>query len=361
MRQTPRLLIPCIALLLLLAAPRAAANVVPQFEPNVVDETGTLTPDDREAINAALAEIRAKADIWGAALIVQRLDGDTIDSLGEKAFKEWKLGRAGVDNGLLLLLAIDDRESRFEVGYGLEGDLPDLIARRALDDVLAPRMRQGNVRDAIIQSFSYMAGVRSKDPAFQAAVDEAAASGDPEIDTTRGGVALGLFLCCLWIMPALTRRRARVLATRLEGHVPDFKVATDSALTGKPARASRFLQLFLSVNPGVFIFIGAGLNVVAALVIGAVILLIMWAYARGSLKRYRSPAVFMAFIEAQRRLNADMVSKGYMTETSPGRFQHTKAYYSSPEYKASRSSSSRSSSSSSGGGRSGGGGASSRW
>jgi uncharacterized protein len=111
-------------------------------------------------------------------------------------------------------------------------------------------------------------------------------------------------------------------------------------------------------NPGVFVFFLSGLHVLAAIGIGSLALLFMWAFARGSLKRYRSPEVFKAFIEAERRRNADMVTKGYMTETSPGRFQHTKAYYSSPEYKASRRSSS---SSSSGGGRSGGGGASSRW
>lgn len=109
-----------LAASLLAASPTVRANPVPPFTPNVVDESGTLTPEDRREINAALAEVRAKADIWGAVLVVDRLQDDTVDSLAEKAFREWKLGKEKVDNGLLLVLAMQDRKSRFEVGYGLE-------------------------------------------------------------------------------------------------------------------------------------------------------------------------------------------------------------------------------------------------
>src|SRR5690606_24822557 len=69
-------------------------------------------------------------------------------------------------NGLLLILAMQDRKSRFEVGYGLEGDLTDALTRRALDDVLRPYMRQGEVKTAVVKSFAYLAGSKSGDPAF---------------------------------------------------------------------------------------------------------------------------------------------------------------------------------------------------
>ena len=147
-------------LLLCLAAlcsPLAQANDVPVFTPNVVDETGTLSQDDKAAINAAIQTIRQRAGIWGAVLIVERLQGDTIESLAVNALNTWGLGQRGVDNGLLLVLALKDRKSRFEVGYGLEGVITDAVARRALDDELAPRMRQGQFKDAIIASFYSLA------------------------------------------------------------------------------------------------------------------------------------------------------------------------------------------------------------
>src|SRR5690606_8823387 len=142
------------ALIALCASLGARAADIPPFIPNVVDAAGVLSADEVQEINDALQVIRDRADIWGAVLIVDTLGDDSIESLAEQAFNKWGIGHSGKDNGLLLVLAMKDRRSRFEVGYGLEGDLPDLYARRALDHVLRPYMREGEVRTAVVMAFS---------------------------------------------------------------------------------------------------------------------------------------------------------------------------------------------------------------
>ncbi len=355
------------SLLFVASVPRAQANSVPPFVPNVVDTSGTLTAEDRENINAAIADVRAKADIWGAVLIVDRLQGDTIESLAEKTFREWKLGRAKVDNGLLLVLSMQDRKSRFEVGYGLEGDLPDVVALKALDHVLAPHMRRGEVKAGIIQAFAFLAGVKSKDPQYQAAVveanREAEAASEGDINVEHGAIGLAIFYVCLWLVRPFTEGRARELARRLEGRVENYRFAEDKEIQ-KGANGSLPVKIFMSINPGIFIFLGSGLNIFIFAGLVALMLIMSLSFVWRTIRPYRSPAAFKAFVAKQRQRNAEMVQKGYMREASLGRFEYTQAYYSSEEYKASRRSSSSSSSSSrssSGGGRSGGGGASSGW
>ncbi len=102
---------------------------IPNYTPNVVDPHHYLKSHQIIEINSQLEIIRNKADIWGAVYLVKDLGDETIEDQAAKAFRKWKLGAIKKDNGLLLVLAMNNRKSRFEVGYGLEGDLPDIIAR----------------------------------------------------------------------------------------------------------------------------------------------------------------------------------------------------------------------------------------
>ena len=155
-------LLPFFAALLLSLAP-GVAGALPAFTPNVVDPGHLLDADSTDAVNAELRRIRASG-ILGAVYIVDTLDGVPIETVANEAFEKWELGKKGVDNGLLLVLAIRDRKSRFEVGYGLEGPIPDLVAAHALQHYLAPRMREGDVAGAIVDSFAFLARVVAKDP-----------------------------------------------------------------------------------------------------------------------------------------------------------------------------------------------------
>lgn len=114
------------ALPFLFSASASASSVpIPAFTPNVVDPNGYLDEAGKAQVNIELERIRTESKIWGAVYIVETLGGQSIEDVAENAFEKWKLGQAGVDNGLLLVLAMKDRESRFEVGYGLEGTITD--------------------------------------------------------------------------------------------------------------------------------------------------------------------------------------------------------------------------------------------
>jgi uncharacterized protein len=322
----------------------AATDVpIPAFTPNVVDTTGTLRREEIAEINDTLLRIREKADIWGAVYILNTLQGESIESLSERAFRVWQLGQKGKDNGLLLVLVMKDRKSRFEVGYGLEGDLPDAIALRVLDNELAPAMRSGDVKTAIVNSFIYLAGVKSGHldftPAASTQSENAPKPEDPYA-MLRGCIAYGLFLACLWVLPLFMYRVQRSRARQLATTDPSYSLGRDISLNrGKFSLKKQLfgsstavvLRLFFTLNPGAFLF--------------------SWAF----LTPWGLPGVAL--------LCALGVWISYRFAT--GRYQSKQAYdqWKGEQRAASHSSSggSSSSSSSSGGGSSGGGGASSSW
>lgn len=372
------------ALVALCASLVARAAEVPPFTPNVVDTAGVLSADEVQEINGALRVIRERADIRGAVLIVEALGDDSIEALAERAFNRWGIGEKGKDNGLLLVLAMKDRRSRFEVGYGLEGDLPDVYARRALDDVLRPYMRQGDVKTAVIKSFSYLAGIKSEDPVFESDLIAAriaaqtAQAQEDEFDVAGGFGGLIPYLLCLWLLGPIVKIRNLRRARRLAADHTAYRVEDDEALNrGKlgwryllfgQGLPGLVLKPFLSINPGIFIWLGSALLPFGYVVAWALTALVGLPYFFRSGRKYISPESYDAWVEKERAANREMVEKGYMKEVRPGVYEHTPAWYDSTAYKASRagsagfgSRSSSSSSSSSGGGRSGGGGSSSSW
>ncbi|NCN10291.1 MAG: TPM domain-containing protein [Leptospira sp.] len=84
-----------------------------------------------------------------AVLIIPTLEGEILEEYSLKVVESWKLGQKDKDNGVLMLIAIKDRKMRIEVGYGLEGDLPDIICKRILDNKLKPNFKKGNYAEGI--------------------------------------------------------------------------------------------------------------------------------------------------------------------------------------------------------------------
>lgn len=367
MRTLRLLAIAALALLLWPALPALAAEI-PAYTPNVVDPAGALDAGERQRVNAALQQIRDTQGIWGAAYIVPSLDGDSIEDLAQRAFKQWRLGQKGSDNGLLLVLSMQERRSRFEIGYGLEGSLPDVVAKHALDDYLAPRMRQGDTAGAIVDAFGFMARVAAKEPGSLAELSQATSRSrdDDDGDWVRGGIAWAGLLALVWLLPPLHRRRLRQLRERLLQRHPELggKPEEIAESTRKPGSFGLFIKLFLTLNPGVFVLILSALFPLAFwLWIGAELLALVLILALSG-RRYRSPQRFRTFLQQQARKRKALIRKGHVVETAPGAFAYTAAYYASEAASSSSSGSSSSSSdssSSSGGGSSGGGGASSSW
>lgn len=148
-----------IVALLIVAAPGAfAQQPVPPLQARVTDLTGTLSAAQRQALEASLAQIEQKHGSQVAVLMVGSTQPEPIEAYAIRVAEAWKLGRGqaraqrdtgdrgarAIDDGLLILVAKDDRRVRFEVGYGLEGAIPDATSRRIIAESIAPRFRAGD-------------------------------------------------------------------------------------------------------------------------------------------------------------------------------------------------------------------------
>ncbi len=131
-------------LALLLAGPARAEQAIPPLAARVTDLTTTLTLAQQQALEQKLATFEAEKGSQIAVLLVPSTQPESIEQYGIRVSEAWKLGRKGVDDGVLLLVAKDDRAVRIEVGYGLEGVIPDAVAKRVIEERVLPRFRQGD-------------------------------------------------------------------------------------------------------------------------------------------------------------------------------------------------------------------------
>jgi uncharacterized protein len=132
--------------LALLALPAAAAEPValPALTARVTDLTGSLDATQRGRLDQRLAAIERDGRAQIAVVLVPTSGPETIEQFGIRLAEAWKLGRKGADDGLIVIVAKDDRRMRIEVGYGLEGKIPDAIASRIVNERMAPAFRQGD-------------------------------------------------------------------------------------------------------------------------------------------------------------------------------------------------------------------------
>lgn len=139
-----------LAAALFLAAFVATGQVpVPPLKARVTDLTATLSGDQARALEQKLAALETRKGSQVAVLLVPTTQPDTVEQYAIRVFDQWKLGRKGVDDGVLLLIAKNDRKLRIEVGRGLEGAIPDAYAKRIIDEEITPRFKQGDFAGGI--------------------------------------------------------------------------------------------------------------------------------------------------------------------------------------------------------------------
>lgn len=131
-----------VAGLLVVAA--IAEVAVPPLRARVTDLANVLTPSQRQALEQQLAAFEAKRGSQIAVLIVPSTAPETDEQYSIRVAENWKLGRKGVDDGVLFLIALNDRALRLEVGYGLEGAIPDAVANRVIEEIVVPYFKQGD-------------------------------------------------------------------------------------------------------------------------------------------------------------------------------------------------------------------------
>ena len=137
---------------------------IPALTAPVVDRTGTLSDDQRRQLDERLLAFEKQKGSQIAVLLVPTVRPESIAAYSLRVVEKWKLGRRGVDDGALLLIAKNDREMRIEVGYGLEGALSDAVAKRIIEERITPRFRSGDFYGGIDAGVSAMVGVVAGEP-----------------------------------------------------------------------------------------------------------------------------------------------------------------------------------------------------
>jgi uncharacterized protein len=148
-RAQSGLALPLLLALSLGAAAQAPATAtglqpIPKLTARVTDLTGTLTADQQTALEQKLAAFESAKGSQLSVLIVPTTQPEEIEQYSIRVVEQWKLGRKGVDDGALLIIAKNDRHVRIEVGQGLEGVLTDAMSNRIIDETITPDFRTGN-------------------------------------------------------------------------------------------------------------------------------------------------------------------------------------------------------------------------
>jgi len=136
-----------------------AAMKIPKLDGRVVDKAGVLSSADEAVIEQLLLDLERTTSAQAALLTVPDLEGGSIEDYSLKVAEEWKLGQADRDNGVLILLALQEKKVRIEVGYGLEGDLTDAKSGYIIREMMLPQFRTGNYAQGLYDGASAVTGV----------------------------------------------------------------------------------------------------------------------------------------------------------------------------------------------------------
>lgn len=138
-----------LGLLLVGAAARAETPIPPAPTDWVTDKAAFLSPGTVAALDARLGDYDRQTGHQVLVYVDRTTGGAPIEDWAVKAFAAWRVGRKGIDDGLVLFIFSDDHRLRIEVGYGLEDRVPDIVASRIINDRMVPRIRAGDADGAV--------------------------------------------------------------------------------------------------------------------------------------------------------------------------------------------------------------------
>ncbi|UXX79097.1 YgcG family protein [Reichenbachiella carrageenanivorans] len=116
---------------------------VPELKQRVTDLTQTISSNNLEYLEDKIARFEQEKGSQIAILILPTTAPEEIEQYSIRVAEKWKIGRGGVDDGVLMIIAKDDRKLRIDVGYGLEGAIPDIYAKRIIENIITPEFRHG--------------------------------------------------------------------------------------------------------------------------------------------------------------------------------------------------------------------------
>ncbi|MEN5390179.1 TPM domain-containing protein [[Pseudomonas] hibiscicola] len=200
-------------LLCLLPLPVLAAAAIPALDDPVVDTANALSASTRATLREQALQLQARKGAQLQVLVVPSVGDDGIEAYAQRVFEQWQLGRAAVDDGVLLLVALQDRRVRIQTGYGLEGTIPDAYAARIIDKAIVPRLREGDLDQGLLDGSKVLVALIDGDP-LPPQEDSSARNLLPA-DWRAGDSVVALTLL-VGFLAGLWRSPPRLLATRTE-------------------------------------------------------------------------------------------------------------------------------------------------
>jgi uncharacterized protein len=166
--------------MLLACAPAFAQQLaaIPALDKPVIDTTGTLDTTQVAALDTQARALQKRKGAQLQILMVPTTEPETIEQYTVRAFEQYKLGRKGVDDGVLIVVAKNDRRVRIEPGYGLEGAIPDAIANRVIQEYLVPKFRAGDYGGGLIDATAALVKVIDGEALPEPMADNAPSRGD---------------------------------------------------------------------------------------------------------------------------------------------------------------------------------------
>jgi uncharacterized protein len=218
---------------------------VPELRNRVTDLTRTLEASQVSALESKLAALEDETGTQIAVLMVPMVRPETIEQYALRVVEAWRLGREDVDDGALLLVALEDREVRIEVGYGLEGALTDATSNRIIDEAVLPHFRTGDMYGGLAAGVDRMIAV-ARGEELPPPPDDAPVEGP-------GGLVPFVFVAFVVVMAAAGILRAilgRMLGAAATGALAGGVVFVMSSLLGVAALAGFGAFLFALMAGG---------------------------------------------------------------------------------------------------------------
>jgi len=188
--------------LLLCVLPAWAQVAVPDLSRRVTDQTATLSAGQIAALENELAGFEARKGSQIAVLIVPTTQPEDIAQFGIRVAEQWKVGRKKIDDGVILIVARDDRTLRLEVGYGLEGAIPDAIAKRVIAETITPHFKTGNFYGGIEAGVQQLMRLIEGESLPQPSASGNGGDDGPFVILVVGGIVAGWLLSLLMSRPA---------------------------------------------------------------------------------------------------------------------------------------------------------------
>lgn len=251
-KRRRRLLTAAAAITCLMLAQVVGALETPLLKGRINDYADLLSPGTVHRLELLLKDLEDRDSTQIVVLSVPSLEGDSLEDFSIRVAERWKIGRKGLDNGAILLIARDDRQVRIEVGYGLEGRLTDLMAGRIIRDTIVPEFRAGRFDQGVLNGVNAM--IDSVRGEFKASARKDA-GGIGAFNLADAVPFLALFFFLVFVLG----RVSRTLGTAAGGVLMPFL----GHMAFSPGLLTLIVLGFIGLTAGFLISVFAGLAPVA--------------------------------------------------------------------------------------------------